>query len=82
MSGSVYYRKCNPEARAQRQQQIADLRAKIASGITSVADRGRSVSYNNPQWMWNILQSLEAEEDYCDGVRRGMRMIYVPMCRG
>jgi len=72
---------CRPETRRERQAQIRDLRAKIASGVQSVSDRGRSVSYTNAQWLMGVLDRLENEEAYCMGQRQ-CRVFYTPMHKG
>ena len=55
---------CSDEARAHRREQIANLRDLMVSVVTSVSDRGRSVSYNYQQ-IGPALQMLMGEEYYC-----------------
>lgn len=55
---------CSDEAKAQRDADIATLRALRMSLVTNVSDRGRSVSYDRRE-IGPMLNDLLAEKYYC-----------------
>lgn len=55
---------CSEAAQAQRDADIANLRALRLSVITNVSDRGRSVSYDRRE-IAPMLNDLLAEKFYC-----------------
>lgn len=55
---------CSDEAKAQRDADIAALRALRMSLVTNVSDRGRSVSYDRRE-LGPMLDELLAEKYYC-----------------
>jgi hypothetical protein len=67
---------CSPAARQERQDQIKALREKIYSGVQSISDRSRSVSYSTGKDLMALLAMLQAEEDVCDGKPTGQRRVF------
>jgi len=58
---------CSPEAQADRKRRLAELWARMGSGVSSVSDRGRSISYRIG-WaeMRPILSRLQNEITACE----------------
>jgi hypothetical protein len=75
---------CSDAAQDVRRQQLADLRAKIASGVQAVGDRGRSVTYRNLQDLERAAQRLQQELDSCILGRwvGRKRLAYVDLVKG
>jgi hypothetical protein len=75
---------CSPPAQEARIKQLADLMAKAATGVSSVSDRGRSVSYRSPADMQMQIFRLRDEIAGCaTGVWRGVRRLsYVDQVKG
>jgi len=73
---------CSDEAQDERKRQLAELMAKRRSGVRSVADRGRSVSYGSPDELKAIIAQLQNEIGLCAGWRRPPRLGYVDQNKG
>jgi hypothetical protein len=56
---------CSPEAQAARLRQLQALQAKAYSGVSSIADRGRSVSYRDYAAMEPLIEQLQMEINAC-----------------
>lgn len=54
-------------------QQISDLRAAIAEGVTTVSSAGRTVSYRSLSEMLKVLRMMEAD---VAGQTTGSRRVY------
>ena len=73
---------CSPEAQDLRRRQLAELKAKLYSGVSSVSDRSRSVGYHNPDFLLRAINRLEGELAACTvGFRRPSRLAYVPLIK-
>jgi hypothetical protein len=59
------YLNCSPEANAARLAQIDSLRAQLYGGVSSVGDRGRSVTYRSNADIVNAINALQGEMTYC-----------------
>lgn len=57
---------CSDDAQNLRRQQLLSLRAKIASGVSAVGDRGRSVTYRTVNDMLPVMRQLEQELVSCE----------------
>jgi len=58
---------CSPEAQAERKRRLAELWAKLFSGVRSVSDRGRSVTYGTDfAAMRPLLKRLQDEITACE----------------
>jgi hypothetical protein len=75
---------CSDEAQALRRRQLQDLMAKLNSGVTSVSDRGRSVSYANYTALFPLLRQLRREIAACElGYwPREQRLSYIDYVKG
>ena len=75
---------CSPEAQDARKRQLDALMAKLRSGVTSVSDRGRSVSYANYNAMLPLLLQLRQEIQACEtGIwPRARRLSYIDLVKG
>ena len=75
---------CSDDAQAERRRQLAALLAKMRSGVSSVSDRGRSVTYQNNANLWLLLLQLRNEIDACDlGRWPGRRSLsYIDLVKG
>lgn len=73
---------CTPETQAERRRQLVRLKAKRYSGVQSVSDRSRSVSYLNGEAMDQAIAKLEREIARCDGCAAPRRLLYVPLIKG
>jgi hypothetical protein len=75
---------CSPEAQDARKRALQSLAAKANSGVSSVADRGRSVSYRAPADMEQQLNRLKQEYVACaTGVWPGRRSLsYIDLIKG
>jgi hypothetical protein len=70
---------CSIEAQDQRRQLLKDLMAKRYSGVQSVSDRSRSVTYQSPGDLSRLIKNLQQEIDYCDGRPwRPRRVVFLP----
>ena len=58
--------------------------AKLRSGVSSIADRGRSVSYQNFATLWPMLRQLNREIDACELGHwpRDRRLSYIDFVKG
>jgi hypothetical protein len=56
---------CSPEAQDARKRALADLIAKSNSGVSAIADRGRSVSYRTAEDMAPLIDNLKREMIAC-----------------
>jgi hypothetical protein len=56
---------CSDAAQDARKQQIAELKAKMALGVLTVGDRGRSVSYRTTDDMLKAIALLQADLNAC-----------------
>lgn len=65
---------CSLTAQAERRQQIARLRAKLAAGTQSVSDRSRSVGYFAAPVLLDVIRELERELAFCDGIPEAPRL--------
>jgi hypothetical protein len=59
------YLNCSPEANAARLAQIEALRQQLYGGVSSVGDRGRSVTYRSNADIVNAINALQGELTYC-----------------
>ncbi len=57
---------CSDPAQADRRKQLADMLAKMRSGVSAVGDRGRSVQYRGPAELWPLAQQLQKEILACE----------------
>jgi hypothetical protein len=75
---------CSPEAQAERLRLLADLQAKLASGVYQISDRGRSVSYRSAGDISNEIYRLKNEAVACaTGVWGGpSRLAYIDQIKG
>jgi len=75
---------CSEEAQAARRRQLAALIAKLTSGVSSISDRGRSVSYRDLNAMRPLIALLQAQITACEtGVwPRTRRLGYVDQIKG
>lgn len=82
--GRLFGLDCSEQAQAERRAQLVALMAKVRSGVTSIADRGRSVSYQNFATLGPILRNLRNEIDACElGYwPRGRRISYIDLIKG
>jgi hypothetical protein len=70
---------CSLEAQDQRRRLLKELIDKRYSGVQSVSDRSRSVSYQDPTTLNRLIRSLRDELAYCDGTyQRPRRFVYLP----
>jgi hypothetical protein len=72
MSGVVYPDgctpiDCSPEAQADRWEKLKGLRDKLYSGVQSISDRSRSVSYYDGVSLRKLISALENEMALCSG---------------
>lgn len=75
---------CSPEGQARRDELLDRLESQLFAGVTSVAERGRSVSYADATKLIPLINQLRAEKAYCetgDLPSRGRRYFYVPLCK-
>jgi len=75
---------CSDEANARREQLLDRLESQLYAGVTSVADRGRSVSYADATKLIPLITKLQREQAYClTGIMpsRGRRYFYVPLTK-
>lgn len=75
---------CSPEAQDERKRALRALMAKAYSGVSSIADRGRSVSYRDLNAMEPLIDDLRREIVACEtGVWRGRRSLsYIDYVKG
>lgn len=76
---------CSEEAQAARRQRLADLQAKMTSGVASASDRGRSVTYRTAYAeVRPIIALLQKEITACEtGVwPRIRRLGYIDQIKG
>jgi len=71
---------CSLEAMQARAARINAIKDKLISGVSSVGDRGRSVSYAHTTLL-AMMKEEQRDQDFCMG-RRPMRMVYLPLCKG
>ena len=57
---------CSDAAQDERRRQLAGLRGKIASGVSSVGDRGRSVQYRDAADLERAAQQIQKELISCE----------------
>jgi hypothetical protein len=57
---------CSDDAQAVRRKQLADMLAKMRSGVSAVGDRGRSVQYVGPAQLWPLAEQLQKEIFACE----------------
>jgi len=79
-----YWLDCSPEAQDARRKQLQALMAKAYSGVSSVADRGRSVSYRDYAAMEPLIAQLQKEIVACETGRWGGRrsLSYIDLVKG
>jgi hypothetical protein len=70
---------CSEDAQARRRQQLAELEAKIFSGVQSVSDRSRSVSYRDLAALWPLRALLLRQIAQCEGCLFGRSRIYAAL---
>jgi hypothetical protein len=74
---------CSEDAQALRRRQLADLWAKLRSGVTSVSDRGRSVSYGRFADLRPLIAQLQREIAACElGYWPDRRLGYIDYLKG
>jgi hypothetical protein len=76
---------CSKEAQAARRRQLADLEAKLYSGVSSVSDRSRSVSYHNTELLIPLINRLRNEIAFCIlgfWPRSRRRVFHLPLVKG
>jgi hypothetical protein len=70
---------CSLQAQEDRKQQLRDLLAKRNSGVQSVSDRSRSVTYQSPGVLNELIRAVKRDIDYCEGGgQRPRRVIFLP----
>jgi hypothetical protein len=73
---------CSPEAQEDRRKWLKDLLGKVYSGVQSISDRSRSVTYHDGRSMWQLINALRNEIAQCSGCtgRRAYarRIFHVP----
>jgi hypothetical protein len=57
---------CSPAAQDTRRRQLDAIRAKLASGVSSVGDRGRSVTYRGINDLIPVAQQIQRELISCE----------------
>jgi hypothetical protein len=69
---------CTPADQERRKDKIRELEDRLYSGVSSVADRSRSVNYLSPDELRRILKGLRNDYDFCAGqyAGRGRRVAY------
>jgi hypothetical protein len=72
---------CSPEGLARYRLQLAGIEDKLYSGVSSVSDRSRSVSYHNPNYLEAMARRLRWRLAYCAGCRRASRLSYTPLIK-
>lgn len=76
---------CSPLAQDERWKQLRELMGKLYSGVQSVSDRSRSVTYHDSNTLRKLINGLQQEIALCAGCsgRRSMarRIFYVPYDR-
>jgi hypothetical protein len=76
---------CSIQAQDKRREMLQALVEKRYSGVQSVSDRSRSVTYHDPVSLAKAINQLQREIDYCDGTlsRRSIlgRIYHVPYNR-
>lgn len=82
----VGYVDCSPLSQAARAALLAELRGQLYGGVSSVSDRGRSVSFRSQAEIVAAIQGLNNEMAFCEtGVwpagSRG-RLFHVPQVKG
>jgi hypothetical protein len=58
---------CSVQAQDKRREMLRDLIEKRYSGVQSVSDRSRSVTYQDPVMLNRLINALQREIDLCDG---------------
>ena len=58
---------CSVDMQDKRREMLRDLIEKRYSGVQSVSDRSRSVSYHDPVMLSRLINALQREIDACDG---------------
>jgi hypothetical protein len=72
---------CSPEEQEKRRELLDGLKQKRYSGVASVSDRSRSVSYQDPASILKAIKALEDEIAICDGTyvhRQRSRIRFAP----
>jgi hypothetical protein len=73
---------CSPEAQEDRRKYLKDLLGKVYSGVQSISDRSRSVTYHDGNSLWRLINGLRDEIALCGGCasRRAVarRIFYQP----
>jgi hypothetical protein len=72
---------CSPAWQEHRRQMLKDLVEKRYSGVQSLTDRSRSVTYVSPEELNRLIRGLEDEIALCDGTlsrRAHGRRIFTP----
>jgi hypothetical protein len=76
---------CSIQAQEDRWKKLKDLMDRLYSGVTSVSDRSRSVTYHDTTTLRKLINALQQEYSFCAGCtsRRQMarRIFYVPYDR-
>jgi hypothetical protein len=57
---------CSDAAQDARRRQLEEMLAKMRSGVSTVGDRGRNVSYRSPSELWPMAQHLQKEIIACE----------------
>jgi hypothetical protein len=58
---------CSPEAQEDRRKWLKDLYGKLYTGVQSISDRSRSVSYHSGNDLWKLINALQGEIALCAG---------------
>jgi hypothetical protein len=86
VSTGAGYLNCSPEANAARLAQIDALRQQLYGGVSSVGDRGRSVTYRSNSDIVQAIQGLQAELSFCTTGAwpraGGIRSFVIPQVKG
>jgi hypothetical protein len=75
---------CSDDANARRDELLDRLIAQLYGGVTSVSDRGRSVSYADATKLIPLINQLKREQAFClTGIMpaSGRRYFYVPLVK-
>jgi hypothetical protein len=71
---------CSIAAQDKRRQLLKDLMEKRYSGVSSISDRSRSVTYHDSGTLSALIRDLQQEIAFCDTGRvlRSRRFIQLP----
>jgi hypothetical protein len=58
---------CSPAAQDDRRNKLKDLYDRLYSGVTSVSDRSRSVTYHDTTTLQKLINGLQQQIALCAG---------------